>query len=415
MAFNLLSWFSKTAKYVTVIHPNFDFSSDVNRSFNIDNDLIASVFTCEKILAETLSKLPLEIYQSNEDLGKIKQKNHSLYRILHNYPNQYSTSTSFFSTLEKHRNHYGNAFAKIIRNRVGKVQSLEIVHPKYITGYKLHKGNLYFYFDDGENQEVINNENILHFKFLSEDGLFGLNPLQVLYSELDNIFQGKTVLNKAYRNNMNTERVIETPSLNMNTANAKASLDELRKEHSGAANTGKTPVLPAGFKMISLPKVSMQDAQILESINYSKKDIAALYGVPNSMLGMDGQSYNSIEQMTLNFKTNTLQYIARIYRQELERKLLSDAELNQGITIEFNLSALVETDMKTRIEYLSKLFQMGVLPQNEIARIEGFPTIEGGDYTWMQSQYVPIQKYETYAKVNQGQPVQDKKEEPMNE
>lgn len=390
------------SRHFTIIKPNFDFSSEVNSDFDTYSGIIATQLTCQKVLAEQLSKLPLEVYKSSEKEGKLKYKDHYLYRLLHNKPNEYQTQTLFFQTLEKHRNHYGNAFAKINRGGDGAARSLEIIHPAEIKAYKIKNGKLFFYrVDENGKETTINNDNILHFRFLSEDGIFGINPIEALYSELNNIWHGKTTLNNSYRNNLNIDKVIESTISNYNSTTAKTSIEELRKEYSGSFNSKKTPVLPAGFKVTPIQSSSIQDAEILQSLEMSKRDIAALYGVPLNLIGLDGGSYASIEQNSLNFKVNTLQPIARMYRQELESKLLMYNELDEGISIEFNLSAIVETDMTTRINYLKTLSGMGVISANDVARMEGFNTYENGDLHFIQSQNIPIEDYEKYAKIMQ--------------
>ena len=404
--------FRNAVKYVTVISPTSLYNPlDQNEDFDYNSDIISTILTCEKILAETLSKLPLEIYKTNDQEGKIKYIDHNLYRKLHNYPSSFLTSTTFFSTLERHRNHYGNAFAKINRNANGTVDNLEILQPEYFQGYHLENGKLFFYFSGIEMKEdlTINNDDVLHFKFLSHDGILGLNPLLSLDKELQNIWQGRQALNHQYKNNLSSERFIETTQ-NTNSKSGKDSIDELKKAYSGSVNNGKVPVLPTGFTIKSLPSVSIQDSRILESMNYSKKDIAALFGIPTDMLNIEQGSYSSVEANSINFRSNTFQYIAKVYKQELERKLLTEKELLEGVSIEFNINALIETDTNTRINYYKNLFQMGAISQNTINKLEGFETIKNGDYTWLQSQNIPVQEYDTFAKVMQGQDIKTKTE-----
>ena len=365
-----------------IIRPDFaGFNDNVNRSFDRNNDILTTLLTCEKVLSESIAKMPLEVYVTGAD-GKQKHKEHYLYMLLKKYPNNYTTSTTFFATLEKYRNHYGNAYALINRNNAGAVSNLEIIHPSDVTGYKVEGGELYFLVND---KPVMNN-NILHFKFTADDGgIIGLNPVKALEFEVENIFQGKLTLNNAYRNNLNIDKYISSDISNFNTTNAKASVDQLKKEYSGAMNNKKTPVLPAGFKLLPAPTSSIQDSQVLESMNFAKQEIAALYGVPAFMLGMEGNSL-SIEQMGLQFKTNTLMYIIKMYRQELERKLLTDAEEDGGVTIEFNTDSLVEVDYSTKVDGTIKQKNAGLLSPNEANRILGNPTFENGDYHYTQMQ-----------------------------
>lgn len=68
----------------------------------------ATYFACMKILAESLGKLPLKMYQNTEE-GIVKSDKSHLYNILKLRPNPYMTSAIFWSTVEMNRNHFGNA------------------------------------------------------------------------------------------------------------------------------------------------------------------------------------------------------------------------------------------------------------------------------------------------------------------
>lgn len=389
----ILSKLFSATKHLTLYHPSFNLDSTTNPDFDPENGIISTLLTCEKILMESISKIPVEVYQNSTEKGKVKHKKHQLYRLLHNKVNGYQTSSSFFAQLEKWRVHHGNAFAKIHRVN-GRAVSFELVHPHQIRGWKVANNQLYYYrVDDEGNEEVINNDNILHFKFMSDDGVWGIDPRQALYSELNNIFQGKTALNAAYKNNLRMDKYVESGISNFNGKGVQESIDKLKEETKGAMNTGNVPYLPAGFKIVSIPQTSFQDAQVLQSIGFSKAQIYEFYGIPVP----ERKSYASLEQESLDFKVNTLQPIARHYRQELESKLLSDEELDQGISIEFNLNSLVETDQNSRINYLKTLHGMGVISSNDVAKMEGFETFENGDLHFMQMQYQPLE-YQDFSK-----------------
>lgn len=401
----LLSSLFSATKHFTIVKPDgFSFNDHVNAAFDPDST-ITSLVTVQKILAEYLAKLPLEIYQSSQEAGKLKNKKHRLYRLLHNSPNSYQTSTNFFRQLEFWRNKYGNAWAKIHRSRGGLAEYLEQIHPREMAGYSIKNNELYWLRikEDG-TKETLNNMDVLHFPFISDGGVMGLNPVQILLRELDNIYQGKTTLNHAYRNNLNIEKYFKTGITNFQAKGVKDSIEEIKKEYSGSFSAKKAPFLPAGFELVTVPPGNIQDAQILESLKFSKADIYELFGVPLP----ERKSYNSIEQESLNFKTNTLQPIARMYRQELEKKLLTDEEIGADVSIEFNLNAMVEADMTTRGTYLKTLHGMGVISSNTVAKMEGFDTYEGGELHFIQSQNIPIEQYEKYAKAGQASPFNQK-------
>ena len=66
-------------------------SSAVHRAENRVNETTAmqmtAVYSCVRILSETVAGLPLNVYKYNDSGGKEKAFKHPLYRLLHDEPN----------------------------------------------------------------------------------------------------------------------------------------------------------------------------------------------------------------------------------------------------------------------------------------------------------------------------------------
>ena len=73
----------------------------------------ATYYACLKVLSESIGKLPLKLLQYNDRNGVVTMRDHPLYRVAHDRPNPYMTATTFWSTVEYNRNHYGNAYVWI--------------------------------------------------------------------------------------------------------------------------------------------------------------------------------------------------------------------------------------------------------------------------------------------------------------
>ena len=73
----------------------------------------ATYFACMKVLSESIGKLPLKLLAYNDRNGIVSRRDHPLYNILKNRPNKFMTSSTFWSTVEFNRNHYGNAYCLI--------------------------------------------------------------------------------------------------------------------------------------------------------------------------------------------------------------------------------------------------------------------------------------------------------------
>ena len=124
---------------------------------------MTAVYSCVRILAETLAGLPLHVYRYNKSGGKEKNLKHPLYRLLHDEPNQEMTSFAFRETLMSHLLLWGNAYAQIIRNARGEVAALYPLMPNKMTVDRDSKGRLfYLYAKSGDDAPTLGNNNMVY-------------------------------------------------------------------------------------------------------------------------------------------------------------------------------------------------------------------------------------------------------------
>jgi HK97 family phage portal protein len=167
-------------------------------------------------------------------------------------------------------------------------------------------------------------------------------------------------------------------------------LEEFNRKYAGATKAGTLATLPPNTDVVDMG-MNIVDVDFINTLKFNATQIAALYGVPAHMVGILEQTkFASVETTLLDFKASTLAAIGRMYRQEMEAKLLTTAERIAGKSIEFNWNALVEVDSVSRINNLKTLQGMGVVTANDVAKLEGFATYEGGDVHIVPGNYVPV-------------------------
>lgn len=377
-------------------------------SINFDDSIaenISTIYTSCKILSDDIGSFPLNLHQNNDDGGKTIIKDDYRYALLHYNPNPYTTSNTFFATLEYIRNIKGNAFARINRDFNGFPQTFSIVPPHKITSYKIANNELYYsYKDDDKDEEYINSREFLHFRALTNDGIWGINPIEKLRLNLSVTYKAFSTIDKFYDNNATSPKALKTTiPEGINPVEWQAKVADFTAKYGGFKNAGKVISLPP-FTELQDITLNFADAEFISTIRFNADQIAALYKVPPHLVGnFESSKFNNLEQLQYNYKINTLRPILRMYRQEMEFKLLSTAERVSGKSIEFNANAVVETDSKTRIENFKSLFGMGVITPNEIAKYEGYPTyVKGGDDHYLMTNIMGV---EAYTKKNATQPI----------
>jgi len=173
------------------------------------------------------------------------------------------------------------------------------------------------------------------------------------------------------------------------TKETAASLKEQWESNFTGPNVGRTAVLSDGLKWEPIT-MSAADAQLIEQLKWSREDVASVYRVPLSMLGVGQVTYSNFEQYIRTYYSGCLQY----HIEALEVRFDNGLGLASDVEIEFDLEPLLRTDRKTRFESYRTAIQAGFKTINQCRAEEDDPPIPGGDEPLVQKQYVPLSMLE---------------------
>ncbi len=367
---------------------------------NIEEDIKseATYFTCLKVLSETLGKLPLKMYQ-NTDKGIVKAKGDNVYSLLRLRPNPYINATTFWSTVEMNRNHFGNAY--VWCNYKGtKLQDLWIMPSDHVrvmvdnVGYFGKKNKIWYIYNDSKTgkEYTINSDNVLHFKTShSFDGITGIPIKDILKSSVEGGLESQKFMNNLYKNGLTARSVLQYTGDLDDKAKARL-IKGLESFATGSNNAGKIIPIPLGMQLTPL-NIKLTDSQFFDLKKYNALQIAAAFGIkPTFINDYDKSSYSNSEMEQLSFLINTLQYILKQYEEEITYKLLSTQQINQGYFFKFNEGAVLRTDMKTQAECITKYVNNGIYTPNEARLLLDMTVVEGADILMCNGNYIPIQQ-----------------------
>jgi HK97 family phage portal protein len=356
----------------------------------------ATYFACMKIMAESIGKLPLKMYQYT-DKGIIKSDKSDLYNVFKLRPNPYMTSATFWSTVEMNRNHYGNAYVWL-RFQGPRLQDLWII-PSEDTSILIDdagilgtKDKIWYRYSDRHTGKIytFSSNEVMHFKTsMTFDGLVGMPVRDILKSTVDGALESQNFMNNLYKTGLTGKAVLEyTGDLD------KDSKDRLVKGFeefaNGSKNAGKIIPVPLGMKLVPL-NIKLTDSQFFELKKYTALQIAAAFGIkPNQINDYEKSSYASAEAQNLAFYVDTLLYPLKQYEEEITYKSLSSQMINQGYFFKFNVSVILRADIKSQMEALSKGVNNAIYTPNEARSYLDLPAKEGGDELVMNGNYIPI-------------------------
>ena len=286
-----------------------------------------AVYSCVRILAETVASLPVHLYRYTET-GKERVYDHSLYHLLHDEPNPEMTSFVFRETLMSHLLIWGNAYAQIIRDGNGRVLALYPLLPDKMEADRDENGQLYYIYtrnsDENPNfkeygRVYLRQQDVLHIPGLGFDGLVGYSPIAMAKNAVGMTLACEEYGASFFENGANPGGVLEHPGVLKDPAKVRESWHSV---YGGSKNAGKVAVLEEGMKyqQIGIPP---EEAQFLETRKFQINEIARLYRIPPHMVGdLEKSSFSNIEQQSLEFVKYTLDPWVIRWEQSLQRALL---------------------------------------------------------------------------------------------
>lgn len=358
----------------------------------------ATYFACLKILSESIGKLPLKLLQHRENNGVTTARNHPIYKILHDRPNPYMTSTSFWSTIEQNRNHYGNAYALI--KGAGSKMSLWILPSEDVEiWYDNNKilsdvPDIYYIYSHAGKLYPFSSEQILHFKTSNTfDGIKGISVREQLKMTIEGNIKAQKMLNSMYKSGFTAKAVVQYTS-DLSEKNLEKFKNKIEKFAGSDLNDEETKniiPIPIGTSLTPL-NIKLADNQFIDVKKYSALQIASAFGIKPSQIGdYEKSSYASTEAQQINFYIDTLLYIIKQYEEELNYKLLSSEETEQGYYFRFNVAVILRADSKAQIEMLCQAISNFLYTPNEARAFLDMEAKPGGDQLLGNGASIPVQ------------------------
>ena len=369
------------------------FSGSYNAELGEDLAEI-TYFTCLKTLSEALGKMPCYLITAQKE----RIQGHDTGYFLNTSPNNYMTPLQMFTFLEYNRNHYGNGYCYIARLPNGKIRGFYPLDSRAVqiwvdnTQAEVTARRYYYRYTDGQNGKIywLNPEDVLHVKswVTEQSGLAGKSVREILASAFAGAKASSRFLNDLYQKGLTANAVVKYIG-DLNRDEQGQLLDRIEEQ---ARENGRRLIsLPVGFDIQRLD-LSLSDSQFAELKKYSALQIAGAFGVePIYLNDYSKSSYANSSMQSLSFYINTLLYNISIYEQEMNRKLLTRAEIDAGKGFKFNVAVILRGDPTQQADVLQKMVQSGIYSVNDALSLLDRPPCENGDVHMVNGSYVKLE------------------------
>ena len=389
---NLYSWIGKTLKLTDGDFWQSYYSSDTStgKVVNAQTALqLSAVWSCVRLLSETVATLPLGLYERDAAGNKLAARAHRLHSVLHDQPHANFTAVEFWEVVVAHLALWGNHYSLITRAG-GSVAALEPLHPECVTNISVSEnGRLKYRIERAGKVDSIDESEVFHVRGFGVSGLVGLSVLGMARQSLGLAMATEESAGKVFANGMQPSGFVEAPMVLKKEQ--RDAFRESLNEFTGSSNAGKTLLLEAGMQYKPL-SMNPEDAQMLETRAFNIEEVCRWFRVPPFMIGHTEKSTSwgtGLEQQMIGFLTFALRpYLSRI-EQAIKKSLLTPVE-RQSLFAEFNLEGLLRADSEGRAALYSQMAQNGIYTRNEIRSRENLPPIDGGDVLTVQSNLISI-------------------------
>lgn len=352
---------------------------------------LSAVWACVKLRAETISTLPLHLYDSNKKIAK----DHGLYRVLHDSPNADMCASEFWQIQSACLDLWGNAYSYITRRNDRSVISLEPLFPSEMVKKRLKDGGFEYHYTENGKVKIYTDDEILHFKGFTLDGYVGLSAIQFFAQTIGMQFDANNQAQDWFKNGLKVGGFLETGEQTL-TGEQRTRMRNHLAEFSKPENSGKYMILEAGMKLASASAIRINpiDAQLLESRYFGIEEICRAFGVPPQLIGHTNKASSwasSLEQTNQGFLTYSLNPQLVRYEQTISRKLLLPQDKYE-YRPKFAVDGLLRANNTARADFYVKMTQNGLYTRNEVRELEDMPRAEDptADQLMVQMQMVPL-------------------------
>lgn len=278
-----------------------------------------------RIISGTVAELPFKVYRRISD-GKKKEPNHAVQNLLNIRPNDYIDSITLKEVLQSHVLTYGNGFAEIQRDGAGRPIALWPLLPDR-TERKLSKSSVPYYEVRSQAGETVElpDYNVLHIKGLGFDGYSGYNVVAYHKEAIGYGVAVKEYGARFFGNEANPGGVLEHPQALSDKAK-KSLIEQWETMHGGLSNSHRLSVLEEGMKWHAVG-IEPEKAQALEVQKYTVDDCSRIFNIPPHKIGsMDRATFNNIEELNIDFVSQTMLYWFKKWESECNYKLFMPKE-----------------------------------------------------------------------------------------
>lgn len=348
-------------------------------------------------LAQAQARLPLPVYQRDDEGGRSAVRDHPYARLLRNPSSRHDPFTFYrwtMSTLDV----FGSMAWGKIRDRAGRPRELVLLHPAGLTREVKDGTTLWAFRGRGVVVENIPDHDIVFFhNYNPDDPSAGLSPLEPLRATLENEDAARRATSSFWTNGARPGVALSHPGQLSQSAQDRLKL-QWNNVAAGADRTGTTVVLEEGMKPEIL-QLTNEESQYVETRKLNREEVCAAYDVPPPVVHiLDRATFSNITEQMRSMYRDTMAPRLGFFESVLESELrasvrpgASEPDFGDDVFAEYLLDEVLRGSFEVQAEAIQKAVFSGQMTPNEGRRLNNRPPLAGGDQLFINSTMVPLE------------------------
>ena len=331
---------------------------------------IGAVYACTRLLADTISSLPVDTF-IRRDGNRLPFRPRPAWVYEPEGPG--TSRVEYYKQVVVSMLLSHGAVIQIIRGGNGDVVALQPLDPTRVTVRRNAATRGREFVIDGKT--VLPGDQVLYICEMRKPGsVMGTSRIEEVKNTLGLAKALDEFASRYFSNGANAGGIIEFPG-NLTQEQAKDVVEAFEAGHKGLRKSHKPGVLSGGAKFQKIGSDAEQ-AQMLESRQFAVEEIARVFRVPPSMIGLNtpgAMSYASVESNIISYVRFSLVPLISAIEEAHNRLLPGDAFMR------VNVDGLLRGDSATQAQVFSTALQAGYMSVNDVRTIMDMRPVDGGD------------------------------------
>lgn len=353
---------------------------------------VPAVWACLRYLSQTVSVLPWRVMRETESGGE-HWRTHPVDWLLRKRPNPEWSAFQFRETLTHWALRWGNGYAEIERDAIGRPVALWPIHPERVeVNRDLGTGRLVYEVSNGTGGKVdLDQMDVFHIRGFGE-GPVGVNVISYAAESIGWARATQLFGAAFFGNGMNVNGVVQQTGKVAPESVARTQAD-LENKHKGLRKSLKALFIPFGLEW-KPTSIEPNKGQFIETNQHLVEEVCRWFGVPpHKVAHLLRSTNNNIEHQSIEVVQDAiLPWVIR-FEQEADYKLFGQNRM--GLYTKLDLRGLLRGDFKSQMEGFEVMRRNGALNADEwrdLVDMNRMPAGSGGDKYVMQAHNTTLDK-----------------------